>query len=200
VEDKYKLWSSVGSAGTVDVADQQNVIFYNSIVQLGAASPGGIISEASIGPPPVVVNAVVRYDVTPVDGVFQGPEDIVNFTLRLRYRDGDGWLVARFIVVVIDTGVEVEYVRFDTRGTNLSGAPLGGNNNFVTNIGQAPSWGPIPLDFVDNTCYIELTLSAVIYGNRPLAYPPAVSVIQLWPTPGITYSGSARPPAKRRTK
>ena len=190
MDDRLKLWTTVGSAGTVDVADQEKVIFYNSVVQLGTGysggrvgnAPGSLGSEAGVAArivKPFLVSAVVRYNVTAVDGVFPG--EGANLALRLRYRDGQGWLVARFIQLNLALGSENVIGLFDTRGVNHLGDPLGGNNNFV--VDYVNPGGLFDLDFTTDVYYIELTLSAMeSVSTIPLQYPPAVSAIQLYPS------------------
>jgi hypothetical protein len=189
VDDRLKLWTTVGSAGTVDVADQEKVIFYNSVVQLGTGysggrvgnAPGSLGSEAGVAArivKPFLVSAVVRYNVTAVDGVFQTAPD--QLTLRLRYRDGQGWLVARLIQLNLELGIENVIGLFDTRGVNHLGDPLGGNNNFVVDYVTPNNLGGTA-DFTTDVYYIELTLSAMeSVSSIPLQYPPAVSAIQVY--------------------
>ncbi len=104
--------------------------------------------------------------------IFIFPEKL-NLTLRLRYRDGDGWIVARLVQVNLETGAESQLVHFDSRGFDVYG-----NEEFVVKSLGASYTGE--LDFVGNAYYVELTLSALVSPIRPLPYPPAVSIIQLW--------------------
>ncbi len=83
MEDERKLWSSVGSAGILDVADQGKVVFYNSIVQLGAAGLTGVATEAraaAVFPPTVYTHALLRYGVTAVDGDLHIPREAKSYT------------------------------------------------------------------------------------------------------------------------
>lgn len=76
MDDVNKLWSTVGSAGMVNVSDLSKIVFTNSIAQLGPSGPSSVNPETKtaatatriiIGTPE---QAVIRYPVTPVDGVF----------------------------------------------------------------------------------------------------------------------------------
>jgi hypothetical protein len=167
MEDNLKLWSSVGSAGTVDIADTDKVVFSNSIVALRGitvvAEPARF--EALVGPVRVLVHAVVRYGVTSVDGV-ANPERL-NYGLKLRFRGGAGQVVAKLIQVEIASGIETPLVMFEASG----------NQQFV--VGQALG-SPNELDFVNNAYYVELRLAATTNLFSPLIDPPAVSVVQLF--------------------
>jgi hypothetical protein len=64
--DGNKLWSCVGSAGIVDPADVGKVVFAGPVAQM----PGLVLPDTgntAVAPPPT--KAVIRYPVTPVDGV-----------------------------------------------------------------------------------------------------------------------------------
>jgi hypothetical protein len=66
--DGNKLWSCVGSAGIVDTGDIGKVVFAGSVAQL----PGVVLQPPQPGTSAVVhpqTKAIIRYSVTPVDGV-----------------------------------------------------------------------------------------------------------------------------------
>jgi hypothetical protein len=66
--DSNKLWSSVGSAGIVDPADIGKVVFAGPVAQM----PGVVLAPpqtAATAAVPSPTKAVIRYPVTPVDGV-----------------------------------------------------------------------------------------------------------------------------------
>jgi hypothetical protein len=164
-------WSSAGSAGTVDVADIGKVVFVNSVVQL----PGVdlvVNREAQLAALPVVqTEAVIRYGVTPVEGVLPG-QGFALRALRLRYRDGSGRVVAVLIQVDIATGTETPTASFDSEAPGLTRS-----NEFQVNL---PGLG-MALDFANNAYYVELTLTASSRPPVPILFPPKVSVIQLVP-------------------
>ena len=171
-----EVWSSVGSAGAVNIADLGKVFLNGSIVQLGIGLGGGATAEAaSVGArapfstQPVLTHAMVRYGVAPSD-----PLEVEGnpLGLRLRYRDGEGYVVARFIQVDLLTGTDFPLINWDSRKFPLTLE----RNNFRLN----EEFGNVrALNFTSNAYYVELTLSALESPIRPLSFPPAVSIIQL---------------------
>lgn len=61
--DFFAPWTTVGSGGTVDESNAQHVSYSVSYAQISAAAP-------------VPVSAIIRYNVTAVDGVLIASEDI----------------------------------------------------------------------------------------------------------------------------
>jgi hypothetical protein len=176
MEDVNKLWSSVGSAGTVDTADIAKIVFSHSVAQLGPGVPTVVVHSAQPAAASAVLvttRAVIRYGVTAVDGVAN--TDKQTYLLKLCYRDGPGQVLARLIGVDIQTGTESSpLVSFDSEVdpdvNNRHNNAFQLQQNFGTST---------ELDFVQNAYYIELTLTASHNPNRPVPNPPAVSVIQL---------------------
>jgi hypothetical protein len=70
-------------------------------------------TAAQAGPPFPTQRAVVRYNVTPVDGLFfqRVPSLPFHYGLRLRYL---GQLTAKLMEVDLATGSETELVHFDS--------------------------------------------------------------------------------------
>jgi hypothetical protein len=144
--------------------------------------------------------AVIRYNVTPVDGLF--PTDQSNpagpaYDLTLRYRVGDGRVIAKLIQVGILAGEETTLINWDTALAIF--LPEHADYWITSDLGANSYSGS--LDFVHNSYYIELTLSALV-GARPLTYPPAVSVLQLldgtsgvWPREEIAKTRERQRPA-----
>ena len=172
-DQSSQWWSSAGSAGTVDVADLGIVAFDKSIVQLKGfdlvTQPLAVQSALAFP----VTRAVIRYGVTPVQGVLTG----VQLSLRLRYRDGSGQVVAHLIEVDIPSGTETVRITFDS--TQPGGTKVIHDNAFqVFNSGD--TFGAF--DFTNHAYYVELTLTAAQSPIRPILFPPKVSVIQLAPS------------------
>jgi hypothetical protein len=170
------MWSSVGSAGTVDVKDLSKVIFAKSIVQLGPGIAPPVVTRKAASAKAVKVTgtkvtATIRYGVTQegLGGLLQA--GLVE--LNLRYRDGDGQVVASLIEVAIATGVETTLIKWDSTSFGVSPSP-NFQVRFVTNTGALARR---LLNFRDNAYYVSLSLSAV-QGPIILRNPPAVSVIQ----------------------
>jgi hypothetical protein len=137
VDDRTKIWSTAGSAGTVDVADLTKVVFYGSVVQLGQAAPtienSTPDAEEQIVVDGVQEQAVIRYNVTPVDGLFPSAQSPAPaYTLTLRYRVGEGRIVAKLIQVGILTGEEMTLIYWSD--TLVAYFPIGNSWN------TSPPW------------------------------------------------------------
>lgn len=177
MEDRFKEWTTVGSAGSLDQADLSKVTLHQSIIQLGvellppppvanAAALAGLFSAAV-----PTQQAVVRYNVTPVDGMFPQATPAFAWVLRLRYR---GRVTARWIEVDLATGVESPpLIQFDSNAFPPS-------PSFHV---QAATTAFRPVDFVKKAYYIEATLiaPALVVGH-----PAAISIIKLSAEPPIT--------------
>jgi hypothetical protein len=169
-----KIWSCVGSAGVVNPPDLGKVIFNNSIVQLvglnGASQVNGPATEARIDGE--TVTATIRYGVVAVEGLYAGYYNPArSFALALRYRSGQGYVVARFIQVTLNDGLESPLLTFDSRLV-----PPG--NEFQQ---QYSNWQLVPVEFVTCAYYVELTLTGPGGVVVPL-YPPGVSALSLLTT------------------
>src|SRR5690348_4134867 len=69
--DEAKIWTTIGSAGILDKNDINKVFFDHSIVQAGITLGG----TQSVARNPALLpvqteSAIVRYNITPVDGLF----------------------------------------------------------------------------------------------------------------------------------
>ncbi len=181
--DYTKHWTTVGSAGTVDEADVSKIEFNKSTVQLKGSDPIVVQrivraeantaeardteanSEAVITLP--TESAIVRYNVTPVDGLFTASPYGTGYNalgMTVRYLAVQGKVVVRLVEVDVFTGVEVERMKFDS-----STQPAA--NGYVTRgIGfPLPNW---KFDFTQKAYYIEATLSRssiVVGGSAGLA-------------------------------
>jgi hypothetical protein len=168
MDDSLKVWTTVGSAGTLDQADLEKVHMLQSIVQLGVdlGSTQGAAAATRVAIPPT--QAVLRYNVTPVDGLFF-PTAKFTYQLQLRYR---GHVNAKLVQVSIDTGEETPLVLFDS-------TLFGSTSGFQLQRVAAPRDSAF-LDFVNNGYYVEATL---ITSTLVIGKPSAISVIQLFATP-----------------
>jgi hypothetical protein len=165
--DGNKVWTTVGSAGTLDQADLAKVHLFQSIVQLGVdfSSTQGAAAAGAIFP---TTQAVVRYNVTPVEGLFY-PTDTFKYVLQIRFR---GHITAKLMQVNIETGEETQLILFDS--SKFPPKP-GFQGQQVSPRNDSPF-----LDFVNNGYYVEATLitSAIVLGN-----PSAISVIKVYASP-----------------
>ncbi len=164
MDDGHKVWTTVGSAGTLDQTDLAKVHLFQSIVQLGVdfgSTQGGTVTAHAIFP---TTQAVVRYNVTPVAGLFYIEKNF-KYQLRLRFR---GHVTARLMQVPIEGSEETPLIQFDK------------SSNGFTVIAVSSDKDSLPLDFVNNGYYVEATLftSAIVIGH-----PSAISVIQLIASP-----------------
>jgi hypothetical protein len=160
--DLDKIWTTVGSAGTVDETDTGKVFFDHGVVQMGRV----LVNQLAARRPAIISqqtqSAVIRYNVTPVDGLFaprqqcQPGSDCPGIQLKLRYlaTGGSSRVVAKLIEVDMATGVET------TRLTFNSNAFAASNDYHVQFAGECgPLWR---FDFKRKAYYIEATLT----GNR----------------------------------
>jgi hypothetical protein len=173
----------VGSVGTVDPRDISKVVFAGSIVQLGfgiggletAATSGAVAARVTLFPE---VTATIRYAVPPegVTGVALG-----ELALLLRYRDGDGRVVATLTEVAVPparpgeptTVAETPLLQFDSADPSFGGS----SQSFRTHVAQLPVPSDLSghiLDFGQNDYYIALSLTGP---EVPFRQPPAVSEI-----------------------
>lgn len=169
--DADRIWTTVGSAGTVDETDVGKVFFDHGVVQMGHTlqpPPSAAKPRAAIALP--TQSAVIRYNVEPVDGLFGvAPQPCTGtncpaLRLTLRYLDTGGagaHVVARLIEIDMATGAERPLLTFDS---NAPGLPA--SNHYQVQSGP-PSCGPaFAFDFVRKAYYVEATLtSSAILGG-----------------------------------
>jgi len=178
------MWSTVGSTGTVDLADVGKVIFAGSVVQLPGVTSGGVLSaqrKSGAASPEAVgfplTTARIRYDVTPDAGVNK-----FLLILKLLYRGGAGQVVAKLVQVAIPqvgvTEVPEPAVTETTLLTFDSAAELPSGEFQAREVAFSPT-DTGKLDFVNNAYYVELSLTAR-EGPVVLINPPAVATIQIF--------------------
>jgi hypothetical protein len=175
MEDKLKIWTSVGSAGILNQADLAKVTLHQSIVQLGVdiispQVPDSTTAARATGQPAPgipTVQAVARYNVTPVDGLFfqQVPSLPFHYGLRLRYL---GHVTATLVEVDLQTGAENVLVTFDS-------AAFPASSLFQVQTAFAQHFEGV-LDFVKKAYYVQATLiaPALVVGH-----PAAISVVKV---------------------
>jgi hypothetical protein len=177
MNDQDKIWTTVGSAGTLNQIDLANVSLHGSIVQLGAdlTHESAAASATPHGGPTVATRqAVIRYNVTPVDGVFSTGR--FQYQLQIRYR---GQISAKLMEVDLATGEEKRLVLFDS-----SCFPATPNfQQRIATLKEDCMLVPVTevstsLDFTNKAYYVEATLTAPLQGN-----PAAISIIKLLAPP-----------------
>jgi hypothetical protein len=165
------MWSSVGSAGIVDLADISKVFFEGPLAQLGRGiSPPPGREAAIVGS---TVTATIRYGVPPDS--FGTLLEANVWALEVSFRQGDGRVIAELIEVDITTGVEANpLLLYDTA---IPG--FGSTNPQGFFVGQVDrDQGPQhPLNVSEKVYYVKLTLSHndVIVERTP----PAVAALLL---------------------
>ena len=176
------LWSTVGSVGTASAADQSKLLLFNSVVQLGpgtgvlvggAAESGSISTSSRSSDPNVqvlgtVINAVIRYGVDVPRETLAG-----TAAMRIRYRDGNGVVLARLVMVDFDSGAESTLIAFDSRNF---GAP---KPAFQTRFATPAQGGPIVVPSENVAFYIEVTLSVFERVGVLVGFPPADAAMAL---------------------
>ena len=116
-----------------------------------------------------LTQAVVRYDVTAVDGV--ADPNRINYALKVFGRKGSGQIQARLVQVAIPPANTASPV-------NESTLIQFQRKNTFPQFSVEQALGPdTELNFVNNSYYVELTLSGHAIG--PVLEPPAVAAIQL---------------------
>jgi hypothetical protein len=168
MDDKLKIWTTVGSAGTLSQADLAKVTLHGSIIQVGIdISPPLPVAAARplsvVGLP--TIQAVVRYNVTPVDGLFfdQPASNKFHYGLELRYL---GHVTAKLREVDLQTGNDPDQglILFDKTSPSFKVETV-----FATQFEGV-------LDFKNKAYYVEATLvaPALVVGH-----PAAISIIKL---------------------
>lgn len=170
--DINKIWTTVGSAGTVDEADLGKIVFDRSIAQFGVLIGGNQISLASTRLVHQTQSAVIRYNVTPVEGLFAVKPPCFTHTgtecpgiqLKLRYlaAGSNARVIARLIEVDLATGTEVTRLNFDSSAFSTS------NNYQVQSVAECgPQVPRQPFDFQNKAYYVEarLTISGLVAGS-----------------------------------
>lgn len=157
-QDIDRSWTTVGSAGTVDVNDTRKVFFDHSKVQMGrVVVVGGTTARRRALISPIIQTAVIRYNVTPVDSFFVAlrcsttPTPGVTLTLRYLASGFSARVVAKLIEVDLATGNERPVMTFDSRNRPLS-------NNYQVGFERACG-RPFIFDFKHKAYYIEATLT-----------------------------------------
>lgn len=167
-----KIWTTIGSAGTVDETDSGKVFFDHSVVQMGSPIllPIPLDQERAIDDPPtadqptgiqlLTESAVIRYNVTPVDGLIfvqlppcRPASDCLAICLELRYlaSGNNGQVVAKLIEVDMVTGEETVRLTFNS-------ADFDAADRYEVQLvkDEGPSW---IFDFRGKAYYIEATLT-----------------------------------------
>lgn len=163
-----KSWTTVGSAGTVNKGDENKVVYSNGTVAFPEV--GTQLTAARRGLQLQTVTAVIRYNVTAVDGLFFEPGAKLCMATRFRDDGARARVVLRLIEFNITSGVTTTRLTFDSNNV----APQA---NFQPN---SASTDFNAFDFSQNAYYVE----AVLTKQQPITTPigagkPGLAIIQL---------------------
>jgi hypothetical protein len=173
MSNDVRIWTTVGSAGTLNATDLAKVGLGKSVITLGH-SIGPIedsaVEEPSVGFP--TTSAMVRYNITPVAGLFlSGP---FHYVLQFTYK---GRVQARLGQFNVLTGEDTDVLHFDS-----ASFPSPPADKFATNGGTTSNESTV-LDFVNCAYYVEATMtaSAVAIGN-----PAEIAAVKVFASPDFS--------------
>jgi hypothetical protein len=170
--DYLKVWTTVGSAGTLTQTDLAKVTLHGSIIQLGGEVVSTGAGSASTSASAVILNtvqAVVRYNLTPVDGLFI--TGAFRYHLQFRFRNH---ITAKLMEVDMLAGTEKQLIFFNSQsfpsqpGFQVQAVPASADSTVM--------------DFLNKAYYVEATLiaPAIAVGS-----PAEISVVQVFPSPNF---------------
>jgi hypothetical protein len=173
--DETKVWTTVGSAGTLDKNDISKVFFDHSAVQAGITLGGTQSLPRNPALLPVQTeSAVIRYNITPVDGLFPLPvaaPSTVGVQMTLRYLAARAQVVANLIEVDLKTGGETVRLTFDSNSPTFQHS----DDYHVDQVGQCkPPWSfdfNLTVPDLGKAYYIEATLT-----HNPIAIGSAAGI------------------------
>ena len=172
--DADKFWTTVGSAGTLDEKSEGKVFFDRGVVQKGNSiviSP--LMSRLRVdGGVDETDSAVIRYNVTAVDGLFGG--DDIAMAIRFRDEGKGARVLAQLIEVDLATGAEVTRLTFDS---DAPGVPVQSGYH-VHDIIDCDGRGEA-FDFTRKAYFIEATLTTSAIVLESVA---GIEIIQLHAT------------------
>ena len=170
--DGARYWTTVGSAGTLDEKSEGKVFFDHAVVQKGQIPVIGQFKRQlhADGGVEETDSAVIRYNVTAVDGLF-GLDDL-GMTIRFLAEGKSARVVAKLIEVDIATGAEVTRLTFDS-----DNAPTASGYH-VWDVYDCEGRGE-PFDFVKKAYYIDATLTTSAFIVESAA---GIEVIQVYAT------------------
>jgi len=157
-----KVWTTVGSAGTLDEASVGKVFFDHGVVQMGRTVGGVLTTAKGAAIAPQTQSAVIRYNVTPVDGLFTlraapcivqpgGGCAFYGLTLRCLAAGSNAKVVADLIEIDLATGAETVRLTFKSSPTS---------NRYEVQFGDSNLGPDFSFDFISKAYYIEATLTA----------------------------------------
>lgn len=150
--DDERFWTTVGSAGTLDEESEGKVFFDRAKVQKGktigfkqARSQPRTEGDGGVE---LTDSAVIRYNVTAVDGLF-GEIGPLSMTVRFLADGVSAQVIAQLIEVNVETGAKATLLTFDSDAAVV----LDGYQVHQVCARE------FQFDFVRNAYYIEATLT-----------------------------------------
>jgi len=158
--DAAKLWTTVGSAGTVDANDLN--IFTTSDRNI------------SVMAPQLPATLDVRYNIVAVDGLVPANNSGQSIFMKVRYRDlgSNGQIVLRLKRYNLTTGTTTTLLTFDSNGFPQSNAAQ------VRSVSTEPCISVVKFDFVNNAYFVDAQLIQTSFVNIA-DLPPLVGIIQV---------------------
>lgn len=159
--DINKIWTTIGSGGTLDETSVGKVFFERGVVQMGRLAVGpSPTGRRRVGILQQTQSAVIRYNVTPVHGLFTlKPQPCTGacsaYKLTLRYLAGgiNARVVANLIEVDLTTGAE-SGARLTFDSINFGAA-----NHYQVQDGKLSCGPAFSFDFKRKAYYVEATLT-----------------------------------------
>ena len=173
--DSARYWTTVGSAGTLDEKSEGKVFFDRAVVQKGTTL---VVGQAGRQPRAEGVtveatdSAVIRYNVTAVDGLFEG--NTLGMTIRFRDEGPGAQVIAQLIEVDLTTGTKTTLLAFDS---DAPGVPVESGYH-VWDVFDCKARKQ-PFDFVRHAYYIEATLTNSSIVTDSVA---GIEIIQVYAT------------------
>jgi hypothetical protein len=155
MSDDLMIWTTVGSAGTLSAADLAEVSLDKAVITLSQ---------------PPTASVTVRYNVTPVAGLF--PAGRFHYLLHLTYT---GTVRARLGQFNVLTGADTDVLRFDS-------ASFPPAHTFTANASRTAGSSGL-LDFVRCAYYVEATLTAPADGAGD---PAAIAAVKILAAPDLS--------------
>ena len=154
-EDGEHVWTTAGSAGTLDEDAVGKVFFNRAVVQKGqvfGVDAGSRMVRTNGESVEETDSAVIRYNVTAVDGLFGQ----AGIGMKIRFLDEgkSARVVAQLIQVNLASGAEDTLLTFDSDDPSVPVV-----DGYQTVDVFACTKGPGAFDFLQNAYYIEATLT-----------------------------------------
>lgn len=173
VDPRIKVWTTVGSAGTINEADSGKLVTQGPTVAFPEILPPTRQEAFQIFVPQVTVSATVRYNVVATDATVEGGP-ILAMAARFRDDGDQAQVVLRLFETNIETGATTLLLTLDSNNFSAQ------TDYQLQTVSIVPTTKP---DFVNNAYFVEATLiqkrsPIFLNGGRP-----GLAAIQLFKAP-----------------